>query len=153
VSSPTLFRSVLANEPGPKCFKTAVYPGWSKRMKENISRPCACGQMIRIPRDVTEVLPPDYEDKEKDDDVKESKNRRQKYSRKPGEELKLSTKMRYLFDELMKNSKRNPHSPHYDAFVKTEGDDDVMEVDRDSKPYIIKSVVLLVSSNRRSTIC
>ncbi|ORX34003.1 SNF2 family N-terminal domain-domain-containing protein [Kockovaella imperatae] len=122
----------------PSCFKEGVYPDWSARMKEHAGRPCTCGNILRLPSDVVEVLQPGVEENAGAAD-QGPKRARKKYIRAPGEPLVLSTKMKFLHDELMSFSRRNPNSPHYNPF---ELDADTMEeVDKDGKPFVTKSVI------------
>jgi hypothetical protein len=94
--------------------------------------------MLKLPEDVTEVLPPGTDDKEFET-VPATTVKRKKYIRPAGEPLILSTKLKYLYQELMNHSKRNPYSTHFDASALTEG---VEETDKDGTPLAIKSVVL-----------
>jgi SWI/SNF-related matrix-associated actin-dependent regulator of chromatin subfamily A3 len=111
-------------------------------MKTTVARDCTCGKNLRLPLDATEVLPPDLDEKEKEKELEAvPKTRRKKFIRKPGEPLVLSTKMRWLHDELIRNSKRNPHSQYYNAF---EIGEELEETDADGRPFLIKSVVLWV---------
>ena len=121
-----------------KCFKHAIYSDWSRRMKETAARSCTCGCMLRLPTDVIEVSPPNTDDKDNAEDNAPKKYSRKKYVRKAGERPNLSTKMQFLHDELLRQSKRNPHSPHYNPFEIT---DDAEEVDAEGKPLVTKSVV------------
>ncbi|EIW71155.1 hypothetical protein TREMEDRAFT_27733 [Tremella mesenterica DSM 1558] len=122
----------------PKCFKANVYPDWSKRMREAPAREChQCRAALRLSTDVLEVSPPGSENTETTDQPK--KVVRQKYVRPPGQKPDLSTKMRWLLQELMGHSKRNPNSPHYDPFALDSGD--VEELDEEGKPFVTKSVV------------
>ena len=95
--------------------------------------------MLRLASDVIEVFPPSSESNDPSDAP--SKPRRQKYVRPPGQKPDLSTKMQWLLGELMSHSKKNPNSPHYDAFAIDVGGEDVEELDPDGKPYVTKSVV------------
>ncbi|WVQ83192.1 hypothetical protein IAT38_005331 [Cryptococcus sp. DSM 104549] len=123
------------------CFKKDVYADYSKRMKASVARACGCCQtMIRLPNDIIEVIPPDSSDCP-ETAVPEAPKRavRKKYVRPPGEKLNLSTKMQFLHDELLRFSKKNPNSPHYDPYAL--GEDDVEEMDAEGKPFVTKSVV------------
>ena len=125
---------------GPKCFKASIYSDWSKKMKVTLTRDCTCGTPLRLPLDATEVLPPDMDEKEREKEIETApKVKRKKFLRKPGEPLVLSSKMRWLHDELIRNSKRNPYSPYYNAF---EAPDELEETDSDGKPFLTKSVIL-----------
>lgn len=98
--------------------------------------------MIRLPSDVIEVIPPDSADASEQavaEQAPPKRAARKKYIRPPGEKLNLSTKMQFLHDELLRFSKKNPHSAHYDPFS-LEGDD-VEEMDAEGKPVVTKSIV------------
>jgi hypothetical protein len=127
---------------GPKCFTKSIYSGSLKRIKDVPKRECTCGAVVQLPKEVIEVIPPEDE-KDKDAPPEETavkRPKRQKYTRPAGEKLNLSTKMQYLHDELLKYSRRNPHSPHYNPFAMTE--EDMEEVDSEGRPLVTKSVVL-----------
>ncbi|OXM76917.1 DNA repair protein RAD5 [Cryptococcus neoformans Bt63] len=125
------------------CFKAQIYPEYSKRMKGTLARSChCCNTMIRLPSDVIEVIPPDSADASEQavaEQAPPKRAARKKYIRPPGEKLNLSTKMQFLHDELLRFSKKNPHSAHYDPFS-LEGDD-VEEMDAEGKPVVTKSIV------------
>jgi SWI/SNF-related matrix-associated actin-dependent regulator of chromatin subfamily A3 len=132
------------NVAGPKCFKGSVHPGYSKRMKEQAARACGiCQTMLRLPYDVTEIVPPDSAEAQVPAD--QPKRKRKRYVRPPGEKPNLSTKMQFLYDELMAASKKNPNSKNYDPFALPIGDE-IEELDESGRPYIVKSVVLYVPS-------
>ena len=115
-----------------------MYPDWSPKMKDHAGRPCKCGNILRLPTDVIDVSQPGVEESAGDTDAA-PKRVRKKYIRAPGEPLIMSTKMKFLHDELMSFSRRNPNSPHYNPF---ELDADAMEeVDKDGKPFVTKSVI------------
>lgn len=127
-------------------------------MKDNPVRPCIkCNAKLRLPADAIEVVAPGGEGedalKEREDQLKKRPPRK-KYVRKPGEELNMSRKMRYLEEQLMRASKRNPKSANYNGksvlAMMQEPDeeqggmdeDDVAEVLRTGKLQETKSVVL-----------
>lgn len=145
LSSSGVKRSELTT--GVKCFKKAIYPGWpttkKKQEKVNVARACPCGKGLKLPHDVFEVLPPQYEEEDAKDEAPK-KYKRPKYQRKDGEPLELSTKMKYLHTELIKNSQRNQYSVHYDPELLRQElmEAEVQEVGADSKPRVIKSVIL-----------
>ena len=64
----------------------------------------------------------------------------------PGEKPNLSSKMTYLLGKLLTASRQNPNSFNYDPFLVppvVEGEEDeVVELDPEGKPFIVKSVVL-----------
>lgn len=97
--------------------------------------------MLKLPDDVTEVMPPGADDKELEP-IPTTTIKRKKYIRPAGEPLKLSTKMKWLHDELLRHSKRNPFSTNFEAFAMTEGDVEPEETEKDGTPVAIKSVVL-----------
>lgn len=95
--------------------------------------------MLRLPADIHSISSVDNDEV----DEKPSKVVRRKYVRPPGEKPNLSTKMQYLYDQLMTASRRNINSYNYDEhFVATGDGDDVEEMDADGRPYKVKSVVL-----------
>lgn len=119
-----------------------MYSDWSaKKTKSKVARQCPCGCVLKLPDDVTEVLPPGNDDKELEP-VPATTVKRKKYIRPAGEPLKLSTKMKFLHDELLKHSKRNPYSMNFEAFAMTEDDVAPAETEKDGSPVLIKSVVL-----------
>jgi len=125
---------------GTKCFKGSVHPGYTKRMKEQAARACGiCQTMLRLPYDVTEIVPPDSAEAQLQ--VDQPKRKRKRYVRPPGEKPNLSTKMQFLYDELMSASKKNPNSKNYDPFALALSDE-FEELDEAGRPYIVKSVVL-----------
>ncbi|TYJ56013.1 hypothetical protein B9479_003255 [Cryptococcus floricola] len=139
----------------PSCFKNSVYPEYSKRSKTTVARACSCcNTMIRLPSDVIEVLPPDSADASEQalGEQVAKRGARKKYVRQPGEKLNLSTKMQFLHDELLRFSKRNPHSAHYDPFA-MDGEDDVEEMDAEGKPFVTKSVVFSQWTTMLDRIC
>lgn len=142
---PIITQGVGANRAGTKCFKASVHPGWSKRMKDQAARACGvCQSMLRLPQDVIDVTQPDSSDSlnaptTPADPPKRSARKR--YVRPPGEKPNLSTKMQYLYNELMASSKKNHNSPNYDPFS-IANSDEVEDVDQDGKPFIVKSVIL-----------
>lgn len=128
--------------PGTKCFKASVHPGWSKRMKDQAVRACGvCQLMLRLPTDVIDVLPPDSSDSLQPPPDALKRPARKRYVRPAGEKPNLSTKMQYLYDELIVSSKRNPNSPNYDPYSLANSDD-FEELDQDGKPFVVKSVIL-----------
>ena len=112
-------------------------------MKTSAGRTCSCGLPLRLPEDVIEVDTPDS-NQGIDGDAPDPPKRavRKKYVRAPGEKPNLSTKMQYLYNELLKSSKRNPNSQHYDPFSLALADDDVEELDTSGQPFVTKSVIL-----------
>ena len=111
-------------------------------MKEQAARACGiCQTMLRLPYDVTEIVPPDSAEAQVPAD--QPKRKRKRYIRPPGEKPNLSTKMQFLYDELMSASKKNPNSKNYDPFALPMGDE-IEELDEAGRPYIVKSVVLYV---------
>jgi SWI/SNF-related matrix-associated actin-dependent regulator of chromatin subfamily A3 len=113
-------------------------------MKEPAGRQCACGDLLRLPDDAIEVIPPSEalanEELTANDPPKRAA--RKKYVRPAGEKPSLSTKMQYLHDQLIRYSRQNPHSANYNVFEVDEdmGEDTVLGPD--GKPEITKSVVL-----------
>ncbi|KAL7420061.1 hypothetical protein Q5752_005026 [Cryptotrichosporon argae] len=125
----------------PNCFRRSVYSQWPKSVK-GVARPCgSCQQMLRLESDVLEVSPPDPEGAQAVNDDLPKRTKRQKWTRPPGEQPILSTKMQWLYDDLMRFSKRNPHSANYDIYSLPSGDDGIEELDADGTPAIIKSIV------------
>lgn len=124
-------------------------------MKELPTRPCPmCETALRLPADVIEVVAPGTEDELKERDeaaLPKKRAARKKYVRKPGEEVSMSRKMRYLEEQLMKASTRNPKSANYNGVsvltAMSEGaegfdDDDVAEIVATGGLQVTKSVVL-----------
>ena len=113
-------------------------------MKDQAARACGvCQSMLRLPADVIDVLPPDSSDSLNAQPAPDAPKRsaRKRYVRPPGEKPNLSTKMQYLYDELIASSKKNHNSPNYDPFS-IANSDEVEELDQDGKPFIVKSVIL-----------
>lgn len=63
---------------------------------------------------------------------------RKRYTRAPGEDIVMSTKLAYLHDDLMKFSRRNPYSIHYDASAEMVA----VDPDEDAQGRPTKSIVL-----------
>ncbi|WVQ75915.1 hypothetical protein IAR50_005550 [Cryptococcus sp. DSM 104548] len=140
----------------PQCFKSSVYPEYNKRSKTTVARSCSCcNTMIRLPSDVIEVIPPDSADASEQTLGEQVAKRgaRKKYIRQPGEKLNLSTKMQFLHDELLRFSRRNPHSAHYDPFAMDGDEEDVEEMDAEGKPFVTKSVVFSQWTTMLDRIC
>jgi len=109
-------------------------------MKETAARACGiCQQMLRLPHDVVEIVPPDSAEAQVPTD--QPKRKRKRYVRPPGEKPNLSTKMQFLYDELMSASKKNPNSKNYDPFA-IALNDEPEELDESGRPFVVKSVVL-----------
>lgn len=105
-------------------------------MNSKATRPCqVCEAPLRLPTDVFEVFPPDEADENQGANKPAT---RRKWVRAPGEALNLSAKMQWLHDDLLRLSKQNPNSQHYDPFAL---DPDVTELDRNGLPLATKSVV------------
>lgn len=82
-------------------------------MKEIASRPCSdCNVTLKIPTDVIEVSPPTADGQQEDEPVKK-RVQRKRYVRAAGEDVNLSTKLRFLHGDLMRFSRKNPGSTHY----------------------------------------
>jgi SWI/SNF-related matrix-associated actin-dependent regulator of chromatin subfamily A3 len=109
-------------------------------MKDPAGRQCTCGNLLHLPTDAIEIIPPNEaaEDALAAADDPPKRAARKKYIRLPGEKPSLSTKMQYLHDELIKYSKQNPHSANYDVFEI----DDAVETSIDGSALLTKSVVL-----------
>jgi hypothetical protein len=101
--------------------------------------------MLKLPADVAEIVPPDSA--ETLVPVEQPKEKRKRYVRPPGEKPNLSTKMQYLYNELIQSSKRNPNSKNYDPYALAMSDE-IEDVDQDGKPYLVKSVILWVLFSR-----
>ncbi|KAK4684735.1 hypothetical protein P7C73_g5428, partial [Tremellales sp. Uapishka_1] len=123
-----------------KCFKKSVFPSYPKSVK-GVARSCGvCQTVLRLESDVIEVVPPGASGGDFDSALTDPPKRvaRKKYVRPPGEKPNLSTKMTFLYEELMAFSKKNPNSSNFDMYAAL-GDGEVEELDADGKPYVTNS--------------
>lgn len=122
------------------CFRKSVFSKYPRGL-EGVTRQCAtCETMLRLSRDVIEVVPPSDGNNE---DIPKKTVARKKWERNPLEPPTYSRKMQFLADDLMPFSKRNPKSANFSPFYDLEetADGEVMELDDDGNPLITKSVV------------
>lgn len=118
------------------CFKRNTFPKWPRGIDGQARQCHVCNEMLQLSKDVIEVCPPS----EMADEVPKRTSQRKKWERDPTEAPNLSTKMTYLYHELMKLSKRNKYSSNYDPFGVAD-DDEVVEVDDEGAPLPTKSIV------------
>lgn len=115
-------------------------------MKEIASRPCSvCNVTLKVPTDVIEVSAPTTEGQQDEEPAKKGYQRK-RYIRPAGQDIKLSSKMFFLLNDLLRFSRRNPHSENYAPLMLDAGvevpEDEMETYDERGNIRPTKSIIL-----------